>query len=104
MNPLSNLLEIIASPSPATGVQLSHQLFGSQEVPPQREVVQSQEQQRALRLPVQRLPAADAGDQTSGLVGLGQSLLLENTPAVSHVQDGETTHTRLTQMYIHTHT
>lgn len=46
----------------ATGVQLRHQLSGSQEVPPQREVVQSQEQQGALRLPVQRLPAADAGE------------------------------------------
>lgn len=31
------------------------------------------------------------GDQTSGLVRLGQSLLCKDAPAVPHVQDGETT-------------
>lgn len=31
------------------------------------------------------------GDQTSGLIGLGQSLLCKDAPAVPHVQDGKTT-------------
>lgn len=30
------------------------------------------------------------GDQTAGLVGLRQSVFLENAPAVPHVQDGKT--------------
>lgn len=81
--------KLIFSLCAATCVQLCYKLPGTSKVPAQWQTVQSQEQQGALRLPVQRLPAPHADHQTSGLVRKRQGLQCQVPPAVSHVQNGE---------------
>lgn len=69
----SSLLSVCL-PLLATGVQLSDQLLGATQVSAQREALQGQEQQGALRLPLQRLPPADPNHKALRVFRHRQSL------------------------------
>lgn len=82
----------------ATRVQLCDQLPGPAQVPAQRQTLQGQEQQRAVWLPIQRLPPPDSDHQAPGLLGLRQGVQCQVPPAVPHVQDSK--YSPLTSLHI----